>query len=203
MIEIGVLELQGNYALHHKILSDLGIKSKGVKLPKHLDGVDGLIIPGGESTTMSLLIDTFKLREPIKDFAKNNSIMGTCAGLILMAKQIEYESKVVPLNIFDITVNRNAYGRQVMSKKMPINLKLNNELISLNATLIRAPKITDLGKDVMVLAMLKNSPAAVFQGIHLGMSFHPELDGVSIFHELLFNPSSKYYWNNLNKVDAA
>ena len=203
MIEIGVLELQGNYALHHKILSDLGIKSKGVKLPKHLDGVDGLVIPGGESTTMSLLIDTFKLREPIKDFAKNNSIMGTCAGLILMAKQIEYESKVVPLNIFDITVNRNAYGRQVMSKKMPINLKLNNELISLNATLIRAPKITDLGKDVMVLAMLKNSPAAVFQGIHLGMSFHPELDGVSIFHELLFNPSSKYYWNNLNKVDAA
>ena len=203
MIEVGVLELQGNYALHHKILSDLGIKSKGVKLPKHLDGVDGLVIPGGESTTMSLLIDTFKLREPIKDFAKNNSIMGTCAGLILMAKQIEYESKVVPLNIFDITVNRNAYGRQVMSKKMPINLKLNNELISLNATLIRAPKITDLGKDVMVLAMLKNSPAAVFQGIHLGMSFHPELDGVSIFHELLFNPSSKYYWNNLNKVDAA
>jgi len=203
VIEIGVLELQGNYALHHKIFSDLGIRSKGVRLPKHLDGVDGLVIPGGESTTMSLLIDTFKLREPIKDFAKNNSIMGTCAGLILMAKQIEYESKVVPLNILDITVNRNAYGRQVMSRKMPINLELNNELIPLNATLIRAPKITDLGKDVMVLAMLKNSPAAVLQGIHLGMSFHPELDGVSIFHELLFNPSSKYYWNNLNKVDAA
>jgi len=203
VIEVGVLELQGNYALHHKILSDLGIKSKGVKLPKHLDGVDGLVIPGGESTTMSLLIDTFKLREPIKDFAKNNSIMGTCAGLILMAKQIEYESKVVPLNILDITVNRNAYGRQVMSRKTPINLELNNELIPLNATLIRAPKITDLGKDIMVLAMLKNSPVAVFQGIHLGMSFHPELDGVSIFHELLFNPSSKYYLNNLNKVDAA
>ena len=203
MIEVGVLELQGNYALHHKIFSDLGIRSKGVKLPKDLDGVDGLVIPGGESTTMSLLLDTYKLRAPIKDFAKNNSIMGTCAGLILMAKQIEYESKVVPLNILDITVNRNAYGRQVMSRKTPINLELNNELIPLNATLIRAPKITDLGKDIMVLAMLKNSPVAVFQGIHLGMSFHPELDGVSIFHELLFNPSSKYFWNNLNKVDAA
>ena len=203
MIEIGVLELQGNYALHHKIFSDLGIRSKGVRLPKDLDGVDGLVIPGGESTTMSLLLDTYKLRAPIKDFAKNNSIMGTCAGLILMAKQIEYESKVVPLNILDITVNRNAYGRQVMSRKTPINLELNNELIPLNATLIRAPKITDLGKDIMVLAMLKNSPVAVFQGIHLGMSFHPELDGVSIFHELLFNPSSKYFWNNLNKVDAA
>lgn len=203
MIEVGVLELQGNYALHHKIFSDLGIRSKGVKLPRHLDGVDGLVIPGGESTTMSLLLDTFKLREPIKDFAKNNSIMGTCAGLILMAKQIKDESKVVSLNILDITVNRNAYGRQVMSKKMPINLELKNELIPLNVTFIRAPKITDIGKDVMVLTVLKNSPAAVFQGIHLGMSFHPELDDISIFHELLFDPSSKHYWNNLNKVDAA
>ena len=203
MIEIGVLELQGNYALHHKIFSDLGIRSKGVKLPKHLDGIDGLVIPGGESTTMSLLLDTYKLRAPIKDFAKNNSIMGTCAGLIMMAKKIEFESKVIPLNILDITVNRNAYGRQVMSKKIPINLELNNEFIPLNGTLIRAPKITNLGKDVITLAMLENSPVAVFQGMHLGLSFHPELDGTSIFHELLFNPSSKYYWNNLNKVDAA
>ena len=203
MIEVGVLELQGNYALHHKIFSDLGIRSKGVKLPKHLDGIDGLVIPGGESTTMSLLLDTYKLRAPIKDFAKNNSIMGTCAGLIMMAKKIEFESKVIPLNILDITVNRNAYGRQVMSKKIPINLELNNEFIPLNGTLIRAPKITNLGKDVIILAMLENSPVAVFQGIHLGLSFHPELDGTSIFHELLFNPSSKYYWNNLNKVDAA
>ena len=203
MIEVGVLELQGNYALHHKIFSDLGIRSKGVKLPKHLDGIDGLVIPGGESTTMSLLLDTYKLRAPIKDFAKNNSIMGTCAGLIMMAKKIEFESKVIPLNILDITVNRNAYGRQVMSKKIPINLELNNEFIPLNGTLIRAPKITNLGKDVITLAMLENSPVAVFQGMHLGLSFHPELDGTSIFHELLFNPSSKYYWNNLNKVDAA
>ena len=82
-------------------------------------------------------------------------------------------------------------------------MELNNEFIPLNGTLIRAPKITNLGKDVIILAMLENSPVAVFQGIHLGLSFHPELDGTSIFHELLFNPSSKYYWNNLNKVDAA
>ena len=98
MIEIGVLELQGNYSLHHKIFSDLGIRSKGVKLPKHLDGVDGLVIPGGESTTMSLLLDTFRLRSPIKDFAKNKPIMGTCAGLIMMAKKIENESKVACQN---------------------------------------------------------------------------------------------------------
>ena len=203
MIEVGVLELQGNYALHHKIFSDLGIRSKGVKLPKHLDGVDGLVIPGGESTTMSLLLDTFRLRAPIKDFAKNKPIMGTCAGLIMMAKKIENESKVVPLDILDITVNRNAYGRQIMSNKVPINLELNNESIHLDATLIRAPKITELSDNVMILTMIKNSPAVVLQGMHLGMSFHPELNGVTIFHEILFNSSSKFYWSNLNKVDAA
>ena len=203
MIEVGVLELQGNYAMHHKIFSDLGIRSKGVKLPKHLDGIDGLVIPGGESTTMSLLLDTFRLRSPIKDFAKNKPIMGTCAGLIMMAKNIENESKVVPLEVLDITVNRNAYGRQIMSNKVPINLELNNESICLDATLIRAPKITELSDNVMVLAMIKNSPAVILQGMHLGMSFHPELDGVTIFHEILFNSSSKFYWSNLNKVDAA
>ena len=203
MIEVGVLELQGNYALHHKVFSDLGIRSKGVKLPKHLDGVDGLVIPGGESTTMSLLLDTYRLRAPIKDFAKNKPIMGTCAGLIMMAKKIENESKVVPLDILDITVNRNAYGRQIMSNKVPINLELNNESIHLDATLIRAPKITKLSASVMVLTMINNSPAVVLQGMHLGMSFHPELNGVTIFHEILFNSSSKFYWSNLNKVDAA
>jgi len=203
VIEVGVLELQGNYALHHKIFSYLGISSKGVKLPKHLDGVDGLVIPGGESTTMSLLLDTFRLRTPIKDFAKNKPIMGTCAGLIMMAKKIENESKVLPLDILDITVNRNAYGRQIMSSKIPVSLELKNESIYLDATLIRAPKITEISDNVMVITMIKNSPAVVLQGMHLGMSFHPELDGVTIFHEILFKSSSKFYWSKLNKIDAA
>ena len=203
MTNIGVLELQGNYALHHKIFSDLGINSRGVKLPKDLDSVDGLVIPGGESTTMSLLLDTFRLRKPILDFAKENSIMGTCAGLIMMAKKIENESKVKPLEILDVTVNRNAYGRQIMSRKEPISMELNDESISFNATLIRAPKITGLSDNVRVLTMIKDCPAIVLQGKHLGMSFHPELDGITIFHEILYSPSSKFYWRNLNKVDAA
>ena len=203
MTNIGVLELQGNYALHHKIFSDLGINSRGVKLPKDLDSVDGLVIPGGESTTMSLLLDTFRLRKPILDFAKENPIMGTCAGLIMMAKKIENESKVKPLEILDVTVNRNAYGRQIMSRKEPISMELNDESISFNATLIRAPKITGLSDNVRVLTMIKDCPAIVLQGKHLGMSFHPELDGITIFHEILYNPSSKFYWTNLNKVDAA
>ena len=118
-------------------------------------------------------------------------------------KKIENESKVAPLDILDITVNRNAYGRQIMSSKIPISMELNNESIYLDATLIRAPKITELSENVMVLTMIKNSPAIVLQGMHLGMSFHPELNGITIFHEILFNSSSKFHWSNLNKVDAA
>ena len=203
MSNIGVLELQGNYTLHHKIFSDLGISSKGIKTAKDLDNIDGLVIPGGESTTISLLLDSFDLRMPIKNFAKENPIMGTCAGLIMMSKSINGEKKVKPLEILDITVDRNAYGRQIMSSKKPVSFRLNNQKIEINATLIRAPKIISINDSVDVLAMIDNFPAVVMQGRHLGLSFHPELDGVTIFHEILFNPASKFYWPNLNKVNAA
>ena len=203
MSNIGVLELQGNYSLHHKIFSDLGISSKGIKTAKDLDNIDGLVIPGGESTTISLLLDSFDLRIPIKNFAKENPIMGTCAGLIMMSKSIKGDKKVTPLGILDIIVDRNAYGRQIMSCKEPVSFRLNNQKIEINATLIRAPKIISINDSVNVLAMIDSSPAVVMQGRHLGLSFHPELDGVTIFHEILFNPSCKFYWPNLNKVNAA
>ena len=203
MSNIGVLELQGNYALHHKIFSDLGISSKGIKSAKDLDNVDGLVIPGGESTTISLLLDTFDLRIPIKNFAKENPIMGTCAGLIMMSKSIKGDKKVTPLGILDIIVDRNAYGRQIMSCKEPVSFRLNNQKIEINATLIRAPKIISINDSVNVLATIDNFPAVVMEGKHLGLSFHPELDGITIFHEILFNPSCKFHWPNLNKVNAA
>ena len=203
MSNIGVLELQGNYSLHHKIFSDLGISSKGIKTARDLDNIDGLVIPGGESTTISLLLDSFDLRIPIKNFAKENPIMGTCAGLIMMSKSIKGDKKVTPLGILDIIVDRNAYGRQIMSCKEPVSFRLNNHKIEINATLIRAPKITNINDSVNVLATIDSSPAVVMQDRHLGLSFHPELDGVTIFHEILFNPSCKFYWPNLNKVNAA
>ena len=203
MSNIGVLELQGNYALHHKIFSDLGISSKRIKTAKDLDNIDGLVIPGGESTTISLLLDSFDLRIPIKNFAKENPIMGTCAGLIMMSKSIKGDKKVTPLGILDIIVDRNAYGRQIMSCKEPVSFRLNNQKIEINATLIRAPKIISINDSVNVLATIDNVPAVVMEGKHLGLSFHPELDGITIFHEILFNPSCKFYWPNLNKVNAA
>ena len=203
MINIGVLELQGNYSLHHKIFSDLGISSKGIKTARDLDNIDGLVIPGGESTTISLLLDSFDLRIPIKNFAKENPIMGTCAGLIMMSKSIKGDKKVTPLGILDIIVDRNAYGRQIMSCKEPVSFRLNNQKIEINATLIRAPKIISINDSVNVLATIDNFPAVVMEGKHLGLSFHPELDSITIFHEILFNPSCKFYWQNLNKVNAA
>ena len=203
MSNIGVLELQGNYSLHHKIFSDLGISSKGIKTARDLDNIDGLVIPGGESTTISLLLDSFDLRIPIKNFAKENPIMGTCAGLIMMSKSIKGDKKVTPLGILDLIVDRNAYGRQIMSCKEPVSFRLNNQKIEINATLIRAPKIISINDSVNVLATIDNFPAVVMEGKHLGLSFHPELDSITIFHEILFNPSCKFYWPNLNKVNAA
>ena len=136
MKNIGVLELQGNYALHHKIFSDLGISSKGIKVSRDLDNVEGLVIPGGESTTISLLMDLYNLREPIKEFSQEYPIMGTCAGLIMMSAKIDNETKVKPLEILDVVIDRNAYGRQIMSRKEPISFNLNGQTMCIDATLI-------------------------------------------------------------------
>jgi len=200
---IGVLELQGNYALHHKTFSDLGISSKGVKLSKDLDNIEGLVIPGGESTTISLLLDSYNLRKPIKEFAKEYPLMGTCAGLIMMSTKIENDTKVKPLEILDVVVDRNAYGRQIMSSKESISFNLNNQTMCVDATLIRAPKIISSGNSVNIIAKIGDYPVAVIQGKHIGLSFHPELDGVTIFHEILYDSSSNFFGMNLEKIDAA
>ena len=189
MIKVGVLELQGNFESHHKILKKLGYDSVGVKSSNDFDCLDGLVLPGGESTTMSLLIDSFNLRNSLLDFSKNKPILGTCAGLILMAKNIENESKVNPLGILDITIGRNAYGRQIMSKKEKINMEFDSNLIDFEVTLIRAPKIKGVGNEIQVLLELDDSPVAIYNGMHMGLSFHPELNGVTLFHDSLFRGS--------------
>ena len=203
MIKIGVLELQGNFELHHKILKNLGYDSVGVKSSSDLECLEGLVLPGGESTTMSLLIDSFNLRDSLLDFSKNKPILGTCAGLILMAKNIENESKVNPLGIFDITVDRNAYGRQIMSKKEHVNMKLNSKLVDFEVTLIRAPKIIEIGDETQVLLDLDDSPIAVYNGMHMGLSFHPELNGVTLFHDSLFGGSVNTNFQALGNINAA
>ena len=203
MIKVGVLELQGDFGLHHKILQELGYDSYSVKESADLESLDGLIIPGGESTTMSLLIDSFNLRKSILDFSKENPILGTCAGLILMAKVIRDESKVNPLGILDLEVSRNAYGRQIMSRKENIAIESNSKIFNMEVTLIRAPKILKINKNINVIAEIDNSPAAVFDGRHMGLSFHPELNGVTYFHEMLFSSSSTLNFKNSESINAA
>ena len=203
MIKVGILELQGDFELHHNILRELGYASFSVKDTADLESLDGLIIPGGESTTMSLLIDSFNLRKSILDFSKENPILGTCAGLILMAKVIKDESKVNPLGILDVELSRNSYGRQIMSRKENITIESDSKAFDMEVTLIRAPKILKINKNINVIAEIDNSPAAVFDGRHMGLSFHPELNGVTFFHEMLFSSSNTLNFKNSESINAA
>ena len=203
VIKIGVLELQGNFALHHKVLSKLEIESLSVKYKKDLKKVDGLIIPGGESTTISLLIDSFKMRSHLIEFSKSKPIMGTCAGLILMAQNVP-DKRVNPLGLINIDIERNAYGRQIMSRTECINFKFNKKInFNLETTFIRAPRITKIGKGIKILAKYKNTPIAILSDHFLGLTFHPELNDISIFHQLLFDPKSEVYYQKLNQKYAA
>jgi 5'-phosphate synthase pdxT subunit len=173
---IGVLALQGDYAAHEKQLNLLGAKTVEVRLPIDLEGLDALILPGGESTTMDKLIDRFGLRQPLTDFCKSKPVWGTCAGMIMLSKKIENnQSHVTPLGILDIDVLRNGYGRQVFSFEDKIDVSLGNGTAKLAATFIRAPKITRLGKDVKVLGELLNEPVLIIQKNILASSFHTEL----------------------------
>jgi len=198
VIKIGVLELQGGYALHHNLLKKMGLSSLPVKSVKDLKQSDGLIIPGGESTTLSLLMRKYNLRESIIKFAKHNPVLGTCAGLILMSKNVDDE-RVDPLGLFDLSVARNAYGRQIHSSKKKICLQYNqakeNELY---CTFIRAPKIKYIGENINIVAKHKNLPVAIFAKNLLGLSFHPEIDGIDIFHKMMFDKTSKFYYKNMN-----
>ena len=203
MIKVGILELQGDFELHHNILLELGYASFSVKDSADLESLDGLIIPGGESTTMSLLIDSFNLRKSILDFSKDNPILGTCAGLILMSKVIRDENKVNPLGILDLEVSRNSYGRQIMSRKENITIESDSKTFDMELTLIRAPKILKINKSINVIAEIDNSPAAVFDGRHMGLSFHPELNGVTFFHEMLFSSSNTLNFKNSESINAA
>ncbi len=194
--------MQGDFALHHRVFSRLNIESVPVKVPLDLESVDGLVIPGGESTTLSLLIDSFGLREPLINFGKDHPVMGTCAGLIMMAKEVPDE-RVNPLGFLNICVDRNAYGRQIESSTEMVKYHFNsNTEIEFSTTLIRAPKISEMGDDIQVLGEFKGSPVAVISGHHLGLSFHPELDDIDLFHQILFDPSSEVYTKKLNQIYA-
>lgn len=164
------------------MLRSVGVTASEVRLPKHLEGLDGLIIPGGESTTLSRLMSLYELREPVADMAKRGkAVWGTCAGMIMLANEITEEDPV-PMGLMDVGVQRNAFGRQVDSFEQDLRIKALGER-EYHAIFIRAPVIIRVGDPVDVLAALPDGrPVAVQQGNMMATSFHPELTDDARIH---------------------
>jgi 5'-phosphate synthase pdxT subunit len=173
-MKIGILALQGAFIEHAKTIQQLGHEAAEVRLPADLDGLDGLIIPGGESTTIGKLATAFNLIEPLRTFARAKPTWGTCAGMIFLAKDIGIDRQPI-LGVMDITVNRNAFGRQVDSFEIDLPIAaLGDE--PFHAVFIRAPLVTAVGPGVEVLARLPDERIVAVQSGHLlATAFHPEL----------------------------
>ena len=183
---IGVLALQGDFARHQEMLLSLGCGVRTIRYPHELDGLAGLVIPGGESTTISKQLDSAGLRGGIIDFAQRHPILGTCAGLILMAREAS-DARVDSLGLLDVVVTRNSWGRQVHSFTTPLDVQLNGRSKVFPAVFIRAPRIQNLGQDVEVLAKFQGEPVLIRQGRHIGASFHPELTNDTRIHDLFIS----------------
>ena len=180
---IGVLALQGDFALHEQALTQIGQESVEVRKPSELEAVDGLIIPGGESTTLLKLKDEWEFRPALEAFHKaGKPILGTCAGLILLAREVK-NPKQQSLGFIDVTVERNAYGRQKESFETVGEATLNGERKSLKMVFIRAPKITRVGVTVTPLAFHQGECVMAREGSVLAASFHPELTDDSTVHQ--------------------
>lgn len=178
---IGVLALQGDFREHIWALQRLGVEAFAVKTVSDLEKVDGLIIPGGESTSIGRIAQVTGVGEKIVQLAKEGlPIYGTCAGMILLAKRIVDHPEQYSFRLMDIVVQRNAYGRQIESFEVYLDVA---RLGKVKAVFIRAPKIVELGKGVEVLASYENTPVLVQQGKLLTSSFHPELTDDLRIHE--------------------
>ena len=191
-MKIGVLALHGAVIEHIRTLRSIGVEPVPVRLPEDLEGISGLILPGGESTTMRKLVARWGLREPIMAFARSGApILGTCAGMILVSKEIAGgEEPVFPL--LDVTVERNAFGRQVDSFETELPMPILGDR-PVHAIFIRAPIIERVGPGVEVLARLPDRRVvAVRQRNVIALSFHPELAGETRIHRLLAAMALEY-----------
>jgi 5'-phosphate synthase pdxT subunit len=177
---VGILALQGAYEKHAESLARLGVESRLIRKPNELNDCSALILPGGESTTISLLIQEYGFYKPIKSFAENFPVMGVCAGMILMANEVD-DKRVTPLDLISFKATRNFYGRQVHSFTADIKLSFDN--ITFQAPFIRAPGINELSPEVETLATYNDEIVMIGAGNHLALSFHPELtDDTRIHH---------------------
>lgn len=185
-MKIGVLALQGDFAEHIAMLRRLKVETAEVRLPEHLPGLDALIIPGGESTTIGKLSEDFGLTEPLRQFGRRHAIWGTCAGAIFLSKDARRHQPL--LGLMDIRVERNAFGRQVDSFEADLDVpelnKATNSKAPYHAVFIRAPIIESVSGAARVLATTPDKRiVAAQQGHLLATSFHPELTADTRFHE--------------------
>jgi len=180
-MQVGVLALQGAFAAHSDCLKSIGVQSVEVRTPEQLSSVDALLMPGGESSTMSQLLESSGLFDPISSrIADGMPVFGTCAGMILLASEIlDGRSDQRSFSAIDISVRRNAFGRQVDSFEATINSSVGD----FHGVFIRAPRIERVGDDVEVLGRINNEPVLVRQGNVLAASFHPELSNDARLHE--------------------
>ena len=178
---IGVLAIQGDYAAHADALIDAGAEPVEVRNPEQLEDLDGLILPGGESTTMLKFLERRGLFESLKEFSAARPVFGTCAGAILLARDVRHPVQR-SLGVLDAVVERNAYGRQIDSTILVEPTKLPGG--PLEMVFIRAPRITETGADVEVLARREGFPVLVRQGNLLAATFHPELSSDRRIHRL-------------------
>jgi 5'-phosphate synthase pdxT subunit len=174
-VVVGVLALQGDFEAHSKMLEALGAEPRIVRTPEDMAGLDGLVMPGGESTTMTLGIEREGLAEPLRKLVRSGTpVLGTCAGMIMLDRD--------HLGVLDVSARRNAFGRQVRSFEADVPL---DAMGAMRAVFIRAPWVEDVGEGVEVLAELDGHPVAVRQGNVLAVAFHPELTGDGRLHEWL------------------
>ena len=185
-MKVGVLALQGAFIEHEKMLRTLGVEASEVRMPTQLQGLDGLIIPGGESTTIGKLATEYGLIEPLRKFARTKPTWGTCAGMIFLAKDIGIDRQPI-LGLMNIKVNRNAFGRQIDSFEADLSIKPLGDM-PFHAFFIRAPIVTEVGAGVDVLAQLGDGRIVAVQQDHLlATAFHPELTGDSRLHRYFVN----------------
>jgi 5'-phosphate synthase pdxT subunit len=185
-MNIGVLALQGDFAEHITMLARLGVSAGEIRLPSQLERLDGLIIPGGESTTIGKLAEDFKLMEPLRAFGKTHAVWGTCAGAIFLSKDVRRRQPL--LGLMDITVERNAFGRQVDSFEADLDIEPLKQATRTSdpyhAVFIRAPIIQSVSGKAKVLSALPDGRiVAAQEGKLLATSFHPELTDDLRFHE--------------------
>ncbi len=187
MKKVGILALQGDFAAHAKAIKRAGAEPVLVRTAEELKNIDGLVMPGGESTTMLKLINFMDLNEPLRQFAREKPIFGTCAGAILLAKEVCNPAQE-SFGAIDLTVERNGYGRQLDSRVANIHPAADFQQRAgagdMEAVFIRAPIIRRTGPGVRVLAQYRGDPVLVEQGRHLVATFHPELTQDSRVHKL-------------------